>query len=318
MSAGILVTGATGFIGSALVARLLRHGRSVRAVVRSDAVREPMPRGMTRIIVADLATHTDWNALLDGVDAVVHLAGAAHLSPSADAAIHETSNVVATERLAAAASRAGVRRFLFLSSAKVHGEQSQGRAFSETDAADPRDAYARSKVEAESRLLAIAGASSLEPVILRPPLVYGPGVKANFLALLKLVDAGLPLPLGAIHNRRSLLYLGNLVDAIETCLAHPGAAGNIFLASDGNPVSTPELVRAIAAGLHRPERLFSLPASLLAAAAALTGQRARLERLTESFEVDASKLRSTLGWRPPHGFSESVAETCRWFAAARA
>jgi nucleoside-diphosphate-sugar epimerase len=247
----------------------------------------------------------------------VHLAGAAHLPRGADPLVFESTNVLATERLAAAAARAGVRRFVFVSSAKVNGERSAERPLREDDPPAPEDAYARSKLEAERRLLAIAKSSALEPVILRPPLVYGPGVKANFLALLRAVDAGWPLPLARVANRRSLVYLGNLTSAIEACLEHPAAAGETFFVADAAAVSTPELALAIARALGRPSRLFAFPPAALALLASLAGQRARLARLAGSLELDTSKIGSRLGWRPPHGFAEGIAETCRWFAAAR-
>jgi nucleoside-diphosphate-sugar epimerase len=313
----ILVTGASGFIGATLVQALRRRGAAVRAVTRR-AGSDGSANGVRYLIVPDLVSHADWARLLDGVGAVVHLAGAAHQPRRADdASLHESSNVVATERLAAAAARAGVRRFVFVSSAKVNGECTAGKPLSEDDPPDPRDAYARSKLEAERRLLAIAGSSSLEPVILRPPLVYGPRVKANFLALLRLADSGLPLPIAAIENRRSLVYLGNLTGAIEACLSHPAAPGKIFFVADGAPVSTPQLVRALAEALGRRAHLFPVPTALLGAAALLTGQRERFRRLSESLELDTTRLRSLLGWRPPYTFAEGIAETCRWFAASR-
>jgi nucleoside-diphosphate-sugar epimerase len=296
----ILVTGAAGFIGTALVESLRARQVAVRALVRGAAADAP---GVRTVIVPDLPSHSDWRPVVEGVSAVVHLAGVAHRR--AGALAYETGNVLATERLAAAAARAGVRRFVFVSSAKASGESSGGRPLSEDDPADPRDDYARSKLEAERRLLAVAAKSRLEAVILRPPLVYGPGAKANFLALLRLVDRGVPLPVAGIENRRSLVYVGNLVAAIEACLGHPGAAGRTFFVADARPVSTPELVRAIAAGLGRPARMFRAPAALLP------------RSVRGSLELDTARIRSALGWRPAVGFADGIAATCRWFAAAR-
>ena len=295
----ILVTGATGFIGSALVESLRRRDLGVRALARGDGEDAP---GVRRVIVPDLASHADWRPVVEGVSAVVHLAGIAHRRAATTA--YETGNVLATERLAAAAARAGVRRFVFVSSAKASGERSSGRPLTEDDPADPRDEYGRSKLEAERRLLAIAAKSRLEPVILRPPLVYGPGVKANFLALLRLVDRGVPLPVRGVDNRRSLVYIGNLLSAIDACLSHPGAAGKIFFVADARAVSTPELVRAIAAALGRPARMFRAPPPLLP------------RSVRGSLELDTTRIRSALGWRPTVELAEGIAATCRWFAAA--
>jgi UDP-N-acetyl-alpha-D-quinovosamine dehydrogenase len=313
--AEVLVTGATGFIGSALVESLLRRGEAVRALGRRAAA--DGPAALRRVVVPDLRSHSDWRPLLDGVAAVVHLAGAAHLPRGADRSVFESSNAVATERLAAAAARAGVRRFVFVSSAKVNGERSGGRPLSEDAPVDPQDGYARSKLDAERRLLAVARSSSLETVILRPPLVYGPGVKANFLALLRLVDKGVPLPIAGIRNRRSLVYVGNLTSAIAACLAHPAAAGETFFVADEESVSTPELALALADALGRPARLFSVPPAVLGALASLAGQGERFRRVSESLELDTARIRSLLGWRAPHAFSEGIADTCRWFAASR-
>jgi UDP-N-acetyl-alpha-D-quinovosamine dehydrogenase len=309
----ILVTGAAGFIGAALVESLLRQGRAVRAAVRAPAARHAGQPRVREVIVPDLASCADWRPLLEGVTTIVHLAGAAHRPPGADAALFESANALATERLASAAARAGVKRFVFVSSAKVNGDRSPGRPFSEDDPADPADGYARSKLEAERRLHAAAASGTLEPVVLRPPLVYGPGVKANFLALMRLVDSGLPLPVAGIRNRRSLVYVGNLVSAIGVCLAHPLAAGRTFFVADAEAVSTPGLAAALARALERPVRQFAVPAPLLHAAAALAGRRAALERLSGSLELDTTRIRSLLGWRPPHAFAEGVADTCRWF-----
>jgi len=223
-------------------------------------------------------------------------------------ALYRATNTEATLNLARQAAKAGVKRFVFISTIKVNGE---GRvaAYRETDAPTPEDAYAISKWEAEQGLQRIARETGLEVVILRPPLVYGPGVKANFLRLMRTVERGWPLPLGAIHNQRSLLYLGNLVDAIRVCVEHPAAAGQTFLLDDGEPVSTPELIRAVARAMGRPAHLLAVPVSVLELAGALLGKRAAVARLTGSLYVDSSAIRSRLGWRPPYSMEAGLAAT---------
>jgi UDP-glucose 4-epimerase len=219
-------------------------------------------------------------------------------------------NTVATLNLARQAAQVGVKRFVFVSSIKVNGE---GRAvpYRETDAPAPEDAYAISKWEAEQGLRQIERETGMEVVILRPPLVYGPGVKANFLRLIQVVKRGWPLPLGAIRNRRSLLYLGNFVDAIRLCVEHPAAAGQTFLLDDGEPVSTPELIRALARAMGRPARLLAVPVSALEFAGMLLGRRAAVARLMGSLWVDGSAIRSRLGWTPLFSMEAGLAATVR-------
>ncbi len=222
--------------------------------------------------------------------------------------LYRATNTEATLNLARQAAQAGVKRFVFISSIKVNGE-GRDAPYRETDAAAPEDAYAISKWEAEQGLRQIARETGLEVVILRPPLVYGPGVKANFQRLLQMVRRGWPLPLGAIHNRRSLLYLGNFVDAIRLCVEHPAAAGQTFLLDDGEPVSTPELIRAVARAMGRPARLLAVPVGVLEFAGALLGKRAAVARLTGSLWVDSSAIRSRLGWTPPFSMEAGLAAT---------
>ncbi len=301
----VLVTGATGFVGSALCPQLASRGHvSVRAL-RST-------RGSgDGVVVGDIDAATDWRAALSECDAVVHLAARVHRMHDAPdaAARYRATNTEATLNLARQAAGLGARRFVFVSSIKVNGE-GRAEAYRETDLPAPQDAYAISKWEAEQGLWRIAHETGLQVVVLRPPLVYGPGVKANFLALLRLVARGWPLPLGAIDNRRSLLYLENFVDAIALCLEHPEAAGQTFLIDDGVAVSTPDLVRAIALAMHRPARLLAVPPGLLSLAGALVGRRAAVARLTESLWVDASLIRARLGWRPPFTLAQGLAATC--------
>src|SRR6266853_5223042 len=235
----ILVTGASGFVGAVLCRELVASGHAVRAAVRRTGPPGAAPPELQQVPIPDIAAEFDRRALLDGVDAVVHLAAIAHRSVGSDAELQRV-NVDGTVRLAEAAAGL-VRRFVFLSSVKVHGGDSGSGAYEETDALRPEDSYGRSKLEAERALTGIAARSGMELVLIRPPLVYGPGVRANFLRLLGWVDSGLPLPFASVRNRRSLIYLGNLVDAIARCAEHPAARGP-FLVSDEETVSTPDLV----------------------------------------------------------------------------
>ncbi|MDP2830248.1 MAG: SDR family oxidoreductase [Sulfuricellaceae bacterium] len=306
MNQAVLVTGANGFIGCALCPALAATGFAVRRAVRAGSLPES-------VAVGDIGPDTDWRMALAGCDAVVHLAARVHV-PRAEAAGTEaafrTVNTAGTLNLARQAAAAGVSRFVFVSSIKVNGE---GRAapYHEADAAAPQDAYARSKWAAEQGLWAIAGETGLAVVVLRPPLVYGPGVGANFQRLLGWVAHGWPLPFAQVDNRRSLLYLGNLVDAIRVCLAHPAAAGKTYLVADGEEVSTPELLRRLARALRRPVRLHPLPVSWLRLAAAVSGRGAELDRLLGSLTVDTRGIRHDLGWHPPYTLDQGLAETCR-------
>jgi nucleoside-diphosphate-sugar epimerase len=311
----ILVTGASGFIGRPLCAALIGAGhRVVAALRREDASLAAALPGVERRNAGDVGPDTDWSAALDGIDTVVHLAAIAHRA--ADAAAIRRVNVEGTARLARAAA-GRVRRFVFLSSVKVHGEESGARTFGETDAPHPEDAYGRAKLEAERSLQEIAAGSGMELAVLRPPLVYGPGVKANFLRLLRWVDSGWPLPLGAVRNRRSLIYAGNLADAIVRAVEHPQAAGATFLVSDAEDVSTPELIGRLARALGRAPRLLSVPPRCLLLAGRLTGRAGAIRRLTGNLAVDCSAIQSRLGWRPPFTMAQGLKETARWFRSGR-
>jgi len=303
----ILVTGATGFVGRALVHRFLAEGRTVRAAVRDT--NGGLPAAVERAAVGEIGPDTGWRTALDGVDAVVHLAARAHVvrESSADAhALYRSVNALGTLRLAEAAAAAGVRRFVFLSTARVHGDRSAGAPFTEASPLAATDPYGKSKAEAERGLASLAGRNGFAPVILRPPLVYGPGARGNFARLVALVDRGAPLPLGAIHNRRSLLYVGNLVDAIARALDHPAAARETFMVSDGEDVSTPELVRRIARALGRPARLLPVPAAVLRIAGALAGRSDDVARLVDDLVVDGGRIRERLGWTPPYRLDEAL------------
>jgi UDP-glucose 4-epimerase len=301
----VLVTGAAGFVGRALCGQLTATGHTVIPAVRR---RSGLP---DEVVVGDLGPSTEWRMALAGCDTVVHLAARVHMmreSVPDPLALYREINTGATLNLARQAAQGGVRRFVFISTIKVNGE-GRDTPYHETDAPAPEDAYAISKLEAEQGLQRIAQETGLEVVILRPPLVYGPGVKANFLRLMQMVRKGWPLPLGAIRNRRSLLYLGNFVDAIRLCVEHSAAAGQTFLLDDGQAVSTPELIRALARAMGRPARLLAMPVGVLELVGALLGKREAVARLTGSLYVDSSAIRSRLGWTPPFSMEAGLAAT---------
>jgi nucleoside-diphosphate-sugar epimerase len=306
----ILVTGATGFVGTALLTAL--QGRVVGRALRQSTT---VPHSAD-IIIGDIGPDTDWRTALQGITCVVHLAARTHVldDPSADMlAAYRQINVEATRRLAQEAATAGVRRFVFLSSIKVNGEATDVHPFTRDDVPQPLDAYGISKHEAEEVLQRIGADTGMEIVILRPPLVYGPGVKGNFLRLLQAVARGTPLPLASISNQRSLVYVGNLVDAIIACIDAPAAAGKTWLVSDGEDVSTPALIRKLAAALGKPPRLLSCPPVLLRFAATLFGKQAAMMRLTGSLAVDSSALRRELGWQPRYSLDQGLNATARWY-----
>jgi len=320
----ILVTGASGFVGSAMCSSLLAQGYTVRAAVRSvDVILSA--KCLEVIAVGEVGAHTDWSAALAGVDCVIHCAGRAHvmLDTEHDAlAAFRAVNVSGTQRLAECAAALGVRRLVFLSSIKVNGESTDGlmrplgARISERglDALAPENPYAVSKLEAEQALWAVSLKTGLEVVVVRPPLVYGPGVKGNLLRLLRWVARGVPLPLGAAHNQRSFIGLSNLVDLLQCCAEHPVAAGQTFLASDGHDLSTPQLIRLMAEGMNRPVRLLSIPRVLLQAVGSLLGKRSEIHRLMGSLQVDSSYIQAQLDWTPPVSVEEGVHEMAQWYA----
>ncbi|MEO8418820.1 MAG: SDR family oxidoreductase, partial [Methylophilaceae bacterium] len=291
----ILVTGATGFVGHELCRRLLDKGMHVRAAIRGRPVlSEMLSPAVEQFEVGNIDHATNWSKALAAVDVVVHLAARVHVmhDHAADPlAEFQKVNLHATVNLAMQAASAGVKRFVYVSSIKVNGEcTTSGLAFKESDSVQPQDPYAISKWEAEQELQTIARNAGIEVVIVRPPLVYGPGVKANFARLLNLVDRGIPLPLGSVRNSRSLVYVGNLVDALIACAVHPAAAGQTYLVSDGEDVSTPQLIRAVATALNRPSRVFPVPIALMRGTAKLIGKSAAVDRLTQSLVIDSSKI----------------------------
>lgn len=302
----LLLTGATGFVGRAVLKHIIQRGLSVKVVVRNP--HDNFESQVSRVVVPGLDAETDWKGALEGIKSVIHSAARVHVmnDQSADPlAEFRKVNVEGTFHLARQAAAAGVKRFIFISSIKVNGEgTTPGHPYTAFDAPNPQDPYGISKWEAEEGLRRLAQETGMEVVIIRPVLVYGPGVKANFRSMMNWVNRGVPLPLGAIHNKRSLVSLDNLVDLIVTCIDHPQAANQTFLVSDGEDLSTSEMLRRMAAALGRPARLLPLPATLLEGAAGLLGKRAVAQRLCGSLQVDISHTRETLGWSPPVSVDE--------------
>ena len=311
----ILVTGASGFVGRALLARLASEDQHrLRAAYRSVPAAQLLPKGVEAVPIGELAAETDWAPALQDMQTVVHCAARVHVMD--DTAADPLSefrrvNVAGTLALARQAQAAGVKRFIFISSIKANGERTEpGRPYTAEDAPAPDDPYGISKMEAEQALLAMAHIGEMDVVIIRPVLVYGPGVKANFLSMMRWLDKGVPLPLGGIDaNRRSLLALDNLVDLIHVCLSHPRAAGQIFLASDGEDLSTTQMLRRLGGALGKSPALLPIPASWLRAVATLVGKPAIAQRLCESLQVDISKNRELLGWTPPLSVDEAFRKT---------
>lgn len=304
----VLVTGATGFVGGAMVEHLVASDVPVTASVRRHvAVR----RGVTEVRIGNLGAETDWRPALTGCRAVVHCAARVHvlrdIAPEPLAAFRE-ANVDGTLALARQAAAAGARRFIFLSSIKVNGEGSSlGAPYRATDVPHPVDPYGISKYEAEKALIDFAASGALDLVIIRPPLVYGPGVKANFLSMARWIANGVPLPFGGVTaNRRSFVALANLVDLIATCLTHEAAVRQIFLVSDGEDLSTAELLRRTARALDVAPRLIPVPAPLLACGAGLVGRRDIWQRLGGTLQVDSIPTRSRLAWHPPLSVDEGL------------
>ncbi|MDP3192353.1 MAG: SDR family oxidoreductase [Rhodoferax sp.] len=304
----ILVTGARGFVGLSLVARLVAKGIETRACVRRDSVF--IPDGAKMVRVRGLNADVNWSRALDGAEVVVHLAARVHVMHDIEAdplMAFRAANAEGTLNLARQAAAFGVKRFVFISSVKVNGEHTEpGHAFTEADTPNPQDAYGVSKHEAEQGLRRIAAETGMEVVIIRPPLAYGHGVKANFASLMHAVQRGWPLPLGAVHNQRSLVALDNLVDFIITCISHPQAANQTFLVSDGQDLSTTELIRGMARAAGVPARLLPLPMWALQAGAKLLGKGDAVQRLCGNLQVDISKARSLLGWVPVVSVEEGL------------
>lgn len=289
----ILVTGGTGFVGRAVLRTLVAANHTPRLAVRTAHAGLPADA----VCVGDIGPSTDWSRALEGIDAIVHLAARVHVMRDHAGGREQflRTNTEGTLRLARAAAAAGARRFVFVSTVKVNGESTTDRPFAADDPPAPADPYAESKLAAELGLREIDG---LNPVIIRPPLVHGPGAKGNLERLCRLARSGMPVPFAAIDNRRDLVGVENLASLIECCVTHLDAPGQVFLASDGRALSTPELYRIIAAALGRPARMFKVPVSLMRVLARPFGLSAELNRLTQSLELDIGKTRTVLGWEP--------------------
>lgn len=307
----VMVTGASGFVGKSLIKELNKRDISTVA-----AGRKLLSTAKVFMVIPDCLAKGIWEKPLLNCDAVIHLAARVHVMH--DKTVNPLDaflavNLYGTVNLATAAAKAGVKRFVFVSSIKVNGEFTEDQPFTESDLPNPKDPYAVSKYEAEKALREIEQETGMQVVILRPPLIYGAGVKANFAALLKLVDKKLPLPLADINNKRSFIYVNNFVDAIITCATHPNAAGQTYLVSDSEDVSMPQLIKKIAVALNRPGYLFSFPISIMRFFAKFVGKSASADRLTESLLIDSTKIRQELGWKPPFTMAEGLKVAADWY-----
>jgi lipopolysaccharide/colanic/teichoic acid biosynthesis glycosyltransferase/nucleoside-diphosphate-sugar epimerase len=309
VSETVLVVGASGFVGRAVVNDLLRRGMTVHAAARRA---DTVPPTAKFVPLPDLTqADTNWSRALEGADQVVYLAARVHVMNDTHPdplAAYRAVNRDAALALATTASQRGLRRFVYMSSVKVNGESSTC-PLTETDLPAPTDAYGISKLEAEQALLHLGEHSGLEVVIIRPPLVYGPGVKANFMALARAAGRGLPLPIGAVVNWRSMIYVENLTDLIALTLQHPAAAGQVFFASDGQDLSTPELTRRLAEAQGRTPLLPAVPVWILDLLGRVTGRQAAVQRLTGSLQVSSEKARTLLSWTPPFPVWQALART---------
>lgn len=317
MLSKVLLTGGTGFVGCAVLNRLCQAGRNVVACSRAESM--DVPDGARFLRVLGFDANTDWKLGLDGVEVVIHSAARVHVmneQSSDPLAEFRKVNVEGTLNLARQAAAAGVRRFIFLSSIKVNGEgTAPGMTYKADDVPAPMDPYGVSKLEAEQGLQALAADTGIAVVIIRPVLVYGPGVKANFLSMMRWLSKGVPLPFGAIYNKRSLVALDNLVDLIVTCIDHPAAANQTFLVSDGDDLSTSELLQRMGVALDKSSRLLPVPSRFLEAGAAVLGKQALAQRLCGSLQVDITKTRELLGWTPPVCVDDALRQTAAHFLA---
>jgi nucleoside-diphosphate-sugar epimerase len=310
VSRTVLITGATGFVGQGLVAHLRGEGRPIRLAMREAGNDDS-------VAVGDIGPDTDWSRALDGIDTVIHLAGRAHvIARERDALVQfRKVNAAGTRQLAEQAERAGVRRFVLISSVKAAADNTGQHAIEEIEPANPRTPYGISKLEGEQALWDVA--RTMDAVVLRPPRVYGPGVRANFHALLRLIDSGLPLPLGGVRNRRSVIARDNLVSAIAAATTASGAPGKTFYVTEGPPLSTPTLIRGLAKALGKRVRLLSFSPALIAALAALAGRRAAADSLLGSLAVNGLAFRAATGWVPPMTQEAAFDDVAKWYRQAK-
>jgi nucleoside-diphosphate-sugar epimerase len=308
----ILVTGASGFVGRCLCEQLTKQGHTVTASIRSTET-PPIKQSTRSVVVGELGLDTDWEQALKGQDAVIHLAARTHIMEEISndpETAYRQANVQGTERLIQQMAEQKISRFIFISSIKVNGEQTINQPYTEIMPPQPEDAYGRTKYQTE---LIIYQTTSLKSTIIRSPLIYGLGVKGNFLKLVQLSNRALPLPLGMIKNQRSLIYLENLVDAIIQTLENKAAIGQTYLVSDNHDISTPELLRATAKSLNKPTRLIPFPVFLLRLIGLLLGKSGAVKRLTASLQIDCSKIQKELGWKPPFSLQQGLDKTALWY-----
>jgi len=309
----VLVTGASGFIGEALCAEMMRRNFQIKAALRSH---KHFNFAGETIYLGDIDGSTQWGDHLKGIDVVIHLAARVHVmreSNSDPLEAFRRVNVWGTEHLARMASCNGVKRFVYVSSIGVNGVLTTSQSFNESDKVNPHNAYAMSKWEAEQALHRVAQETGLEIVIIRPPLVYGVGAPGNFAQMMHVISKQIPLPFADINNRRSFVYVGNLVDALITCAQHPAAAAQTYLISDGDDISTPDLLRQLGVGMRCPVRLFALSPKLLKWIGAFVGKSDQVDRLTGSLQVDSGKIRRELNWTPPYTLQQGLQATAEWY-----
>jgi nucleoside-diphosphate-sugar epimerase len=303
----VVITGANGFVGRALCAEAVGRGIAVRGVTRTASV---LPDGVEGVVIDSIDDRTDWHDTLVACDVVIHLAARVHVmrdDASDPLSEFRLTNTAGTEHLARCAAASGVKRLVYVSSIGVNGVFTSGDGrFSEENTPSPHNAYAVSKWEAEQILRSVQHETGLEIVVVRPPLVYGARAPGNFEQLTRAVVRGIPLPLALVNNRRDLVYVGNLVDALLVCAAHPSAAGQTYLLSDGEPVSTPELLRRMSEAFRVPLRLFPAPLGLLRIGAKLAGKSAQLDRVIGSLQVDCRKICCDLNWKPPYTLQQGL------------
>jgi nucleoside-diphosphate-sugar epimerase len=319
-SSCILITGASGFVGCALSSRLIRDNWHVRGTLLATEAPSGLIQGVEPILIEPLGPATSYEHALKNVDVVIHLAARVHvMKDTAADPLKEFrfTNTEGTICLADQAAAAGVKRFVFMSTIGVNGNMSGNRAFTESDDPSPHNPYSVSKLEAEHGLREISEETGMEVVIVRAPLVYGPGNPGNFLSLLRTIAKGIPLPLASVYNRKSFLYVENLADALACCVFNPNAAGHTYLVSDGEDVSTPELIRRVASAMEKPARLFPFPTGLMRYAGKLFGKSSAVERLVGSLQVDSSRIRRELGWKPPLTMEQGLVKTVAWFLNLR-